>query len=160
MKNVYDFEPKRYKDLVSGVIRIGYFNVALSAYLQEKSKLLFESVEQARPALKREFLRAFFDDEGCMDYRIKTNARRIRGYQKDPSVLMTVQNLLKDFAIESQIQAPNEVVISGKENLIGFKREIDFSAGVRINGNRSNSVWKEDLEKRILLERAIESFVS
>jgi hypothetical protein len=158
MREWYDFEPKRYKNQLTGVYRVSYHNVAFGAYIQKKSVELLRRIKGMSLDLKREFLRAFFDDEGCMDFRPLTNHRRIRGYQKDVWALKIVRALLKELGIESHIELPNEVVIVGKENLIRFEREINFSSGVYINGNRSNSRWKKQIEKRELLKRAIESF--
>ncbi len=155
---LYTFEPKRHKNKITGVFRISYHNVALGAYLQKKATELIEVIERLSRSEQREFLRAFFDDEGCMDYRPKRNQRRVRGYQKDVKKLVLVQRLLTNFDIEASIKKPNEVVIKGKKNLQRFQKEINFSPGVRINGKRSNSLWKESLEKRELLDRAIASF--
>lgn len=93
-----------------------------------------------------------------MDYRMLRNKRMIRGYQNDRQVLLLVKGLLSGFGIESTLQGRNEVVISGKENLVRFRDQINFSDGVRINPNRTNSIWKKNLEKRKLLDMAIESF--
>lgn len=160
MKEIYRFLPSHYFNTLTGVSRISYHNVALGPYIKQKSKQLLEEVKQLPKDLKREFLVAFFDDEGCMDFRPKTNARRIRGYQKDTRILYIIKSLLSDFGIKASVQKPNEVVISGKENLIKFRKEINFSSGVFINGNRTNSIWKKHLEKRELLDRAIASFKS
>jgi hypothetical protein len=108
--------------------------------------------------MRREFLRAFFDDEGCIDYNLDRGHRRIRGYQKNIEILGIVKKLLLDFQIEARIQPPNEILIIGKGNLVQFQKEIGFSPGVRINGKRSNSTWKQPLEKREILRRAIESY--
>lgn len=158
MCNVYGYLPKRSFDSLTGVVRTSYYNVSLALYLKSKSSELLSEIENHDLKLKREFLRAFFDDEGCMDLKLKTNKRRIRGYQKDVELLRVVRNLLKDFGVDSHLELPNEVVISGKENLLKFQKEINFSQGVCINGNRSNSVWKEHLEKRDILQRAIDSY--
>lgn len=158
MRGLYDYESKRYTNELTGVWRTSYFNVALSVYLNKKSKGLLQNIRKMPLNLKREFIRAFFDDEGCMDFRPKNNVRRVRGYQKDMRVLKIIKSLLADFDIASRIVLPNEVVIVGKENLMKFEREINFSAGVYMNGNRSNSRWKKHIEKRELLKRAIESF--
>ena len=158
VKTIYDFEPKRYLNPYTGVSRISYFNVALSAYIREKASELLRDIKKFSPELKIEFLKAFFDDEGCIDFRPKRNLRRIRGYQKDNSILFLIQKLLKDFDIESRVVKPNEVVISRRENLLKFQKKINFSHGVRLNENRSNSIWKKPLEKRFLLEQAIKSF--
>ena len=158
MKEIYIFEPNRYENKLTGVHRISYHNVALASYLKEKSKKLLEEAPRLASGPKREILRAFFDDEGCMDFRPLRNLRQIRGYQKDTRVLHTISSLLSDFGIKSSVQKPNEVVISRKENLLKFKKEINFSPGVFINGNRTNSSWKKHLEKRELLNMAIASF--
>ncbi len=160
MKALYDFEPKRYINRKTGVMRTTYNNVALGAYLRIKAEELFETIGALPIDEKREFLRAFFDDEGCMDFRPQTNKRAIRGYQKDARILHIVVDVLAAFSIQAEVKYPNEVVISGKQNLLKFKNEINFSSSVRINGNRSNSTWKEHLEKRDILDRAIASFRS
>lgn len=158
MRNWYDFEPSRYQNPLTGVYRISYHNVVLGDYIKKKSVELLRKVRGMSLDLKREFVRAFFDDEGCMDFRPQTNHRRIRGYQKNVRVLGIVRDLLKELGIESHIELPNEIIITGKENLIWFEREINFSPGVYINGNRSNSRWKRHIEKRDLLKQAIKSF--
>lgn len=161
MKNeLYDYPPTEYENKETGVMRISYNNVAFGAYIQEASQILVANISKLSLEHKRAFLRAFFDDEGCMDYKPTRNKRRVRGYQKDTTMLDLIQSLLADFGVGSRIVLPNEVVITGKSELITFQREINFSPGVCINGNRSNSVWKEHLEKRDLLERAIQSFKS
>lgn len=158
MCKLYEHKPKRLLNAKTGVIRTSYYNVPLALYLKEKSKELFCKIKSCDLELKREFLRAFFDDEGCMDFKPAKNKKRVRGYQKNTEILYLVQELLKDIGIDSRVTLPNEVVISGKSNLEKFQQEINFSPGVCINGNRSNSVWKEHLEKRDLLQRAIDSY--
>ncbi len=160
MRGIYDFHPTRYKNVLTGVSRISYFNVEFATFLKEKRKELIRDVRKMPHDLKLEFLRAFFDDEGCMDYRPQSNRRKIRGYQKDVMILKIISNLLGDFGIESRVVKPNEIVITGKENLQRFARTINFSLGVYINGNRANSRWKRHIEKRELLTRAIKSFKS
>ena len=151
-------QPKFYKNLHTGVTTIAFFNASLGRYLREKSEEILVDVGSMPKNLKREFIRAFFDDEGCIDHNPYRNHRRIRGYQKNVEVLEIVQRLLSDFNIESRIQLPNEIVSVGKENLLKFEKEIGFSPGVRINGKRSNSIWKQSLEKREILRRAIASY--
>ncbi len=157
MREVYDYPPKRRLNEKTEVHSTGYYNVALAKHLREKAEELVREISRLSLNHKREFLRAFFDDEGCMDFA-PPKLRRVRGYQKDVAILELVKELLADFGIEGRVVAPNEVVIRGKENLIRFEREIGFSSGVAINGNRSNSRWKESLEKQDLLRRAITSF--
>jgi len=158
MEGVYKFPPKRYIDSTTGVIKVSYNNVAMANFFKIKSSELLSCIQKLSISHQREFIRAFFDDEGCMDFRMVKNKRSIRGYQNDMTILGTVQQLLKNFGIEAKLQGRNEVVISGKENLIKFRDEINFSKGVRINPNRTNSLWKKNLEKRKLLDMAIASF--
>lgn len=159
MKTIYDRGPTRYINTHTGVSRISYYNVSLAEHLQDKSRELLQKILTFDKNLQREFIRSFFDDEGCMDFRLDRNTRRVRGYQKNPKILKLIRRLLIKFNIDSQIR-DNEVVISGKENLSKFQKEINFSPGVCINGNRSNSIWKESLEKRELLARALSSYKS
>ena len=155
---VYAYEPKRSLDKDSEVYRISYYNVALSSYLKKKSDELIRIVHTLHTESKKEFLRAFFDDEGCMDFRIAQHVRQIRGYQKDKKILLLIQLLLKDFNIQSRVAEPNEIVISGRENLVTFQNEINFSSGVTVNGKRTNSVWGISLQKKEILAQAIASF--
>lgn len=157
-KLVYGYPAKRHFDTRSGVINIRHHNVALAGYLIKKSNKLIAEIEDLPQKHQREFIRAFFDDEGCMDVRLNKNLRRIRGYQNDKHFLDLIVRLLKNFDIESTFKKPNEVVITGKENLKKFQKEINFSKGVRLNPNRTNSLWKKDIEKRTLLDIAIKSF--
>ncbi len=158
MTVVYDFPPKSYLNQVTGVMRISYHNVAMANFFKRKAMELLGSVEILPADLQREFLRAFFDDEGCMYYKITRNKRQIRGYQNEVTVLKIVSQLLANMNIKSNLRGRNEVLISGKENLMKFRDEINFSKGVRINPNRTNSLWKKNLEKRKLLDMAIASF--
>ena len=158
VRYVYDYAPATYTDVKTGVHRISYHNVALALFFKQKSIELVDTVDHFPLEHQREFVRAFFDDEGCMDYRVKRNLRCIRGYQDDVGVLQAVQTCLAHFGIDANLKGRNEVVIVGRENLQRFQKEINFSKGVRINGNRSNSLWGVSLEKRVLLNRAIKSF--
>lgn len=158
MRSIYDHKPKKYLYKPTGVHRIWYFNVALGDYLIHKASELVTRIPTMKLAYKRTFLQAFFDDEGCAYFRKSASARAVRGYQKNTKILALIQTLLVDFSIPSTLIPPNEIVITGKDNLLRFQKEIGFSKGVRINGRRSNSIWKQSLEKREILRRAIESF--
>jgi hypothetical protein len=158
MKLLYSYEPIEYTNPITGVHRISYHNVTLATFLAQKADELVRVIEELSRECQREFLRAFFDDEGCMDYREKRNLRQIRGYQKNEKILFIVQRLLCNFNIEARRKGRNEVTIIGQENLRQFQKEINFSSGVCINGNRPNSLWKQSLEKKVLLARALKSY--
>ena len=158
MSAIYSFEPRFAKNSLTGVLRVSYHNVALGIYMADKARSLLIEVKNLPLNLKREFVRAFFDDEGCADFRPEENRRSVRGYQKNTNILHLIRDLLYEFKIQAKVKRPNEVQVVGKENLIRFEKEINFSPGVYINGNRSNSRWKRHLEKRVLLRMAIESY--
>jgi intein/homing endonuclease len=121
MRQIYDFPPKIFIDKVSGVYKIRYYNVALGNFLYTKAIELQECILSLHKSEQREFVRAFFDDEGCMDYRPLRNLRQVRGYQDDREILKLMQRLLRNFDIDSKLQGVNEVVINGKENLKRFQ---------------------------------------
>lgn len=154
MKYVYDYKPRELSR--NEVIRISYHNVALAKYLTDKSKQLLKEIDALSQELKRVFLRAFYDDEGCMDFNGVN--REVRGYQYNDGILEIIQRLLTEFTINAKISRFHEITISRRENIEKFAREINFSPGVRINGNRSNSIWRQHLEKREILRRAIASY--
>ena len=158
MHEIYDFSPKIFMDKVSGVYKIRYYNVALGNFLYTKAIELQEDIVRLHKNCQREFIRAFFDDEGCMDYRPLRNLRQVRGYQNDREILKLIQELLQNFDIDSKLQGVNEVVINGKENLKRFQKEINFSKGVCPNPNRTNTSRKQLIEKREILDQAIRSF--
>ncbi len=158
MVAVYSFPPKRYESLPE-VYKSAYYNVELGKYISEKEKELLQSVAYMEKILQRAFLRAFFDDEGSV-YFIG-NRRAVRGYQHDEKILRLIQKLLKDFGVESNVDVTyNEITITRKENIDRFAQEINFTAGVCVNGLRKNSIWKQSLEKREILKKALASYQS
>lgn len=156
--SVYQYPPKTSENW-AGVTRISYHNVALAQYLKEKSQELLSKVFDMEHGFQRTFLQAFFDDEGCVGYDPDNKTRRVRGYQHDHDILELIQKLLNNFDIDSTIRyTGNEIVISRRSNLDKFQEHINFSSGVRVNGSRSNSRWGESLEKREILQHAVESY--
>lgn len=156
MRVVYPYDPIRIESL-PGVWRSSFNNVELALYLQGKAKGLIQNVDTFPQELRIEFLRAFFDDEGSVCFL--GTKRLVRGYQYSKEILDLINHLLANIGIASTVYSKyNEVYISGKHNIIRFKEIINFTPGVCVNGNRSNSVWKESLEKREILDRMIASF--
>lgn len=161
MKSIYAFEPKIYLDKKSGVYKVCYYNVALTDYLKEKSEMLLKEITYLPKELQRVFLRAFYDDEGCVNFILNYRKRQIRGYQHDDQILETIKKLLEVFKIKGSVDSRfHEIIIGRKENLIAFQKEINFSKGVAINPKRTNSVWGKRIEKREILAKAIQSYTT
>lgn len=147
---------KRYIDK-NGVVRISYNNVELANFIRVKSEELPGYIICAPEEQKISFLTAFFDDEGCITFSKKK--RIIRGYQHNERILILIQKLLRGFDIESKVDARfNEIVISRHPNLGKFAKQIGFMRGLCVNGKRTNSIWKKDLEKTRILEMALNSY--
>lgn len=156
MRLVYDYPPRVIESL-PGVYRVSYFNVELAAYLKNKSEELLRLVIGMPGEFKKELLKTFFDDEGSV-YFIG-GKRAVRGYQHSIEILMLIQLFLRELNIDSKIDAEHsEVTISRRENLEKFFKEVNFSPGLCINGHRSNSVWGVSLEKRVILNMALDSY--
>jgi len=157
---MYPYHPKRRVNSRTEVIEVAFYNVELGTYVLKKQKSLLNEITELSPDNQLAFLTAFFDDEGCMDYKPAENTRRVRGYQSSMEVLEIVQKLLSNFSINSTIRKNtcDEIVISRRKNLKKFQEKINFSPGVKINSDRANSVWNKPLQKREILARAIDSY--
>ncbi len=148
MQKIFNLKPynKFYEE--TGVHRISFHYVELADYFREKVKELKKYITNSSLLEKKIFLQVFFDDEGCAYIYIRGNNRKIRGYQHNLETLRLIQAILQDFDIKSRIEEKGqEVVISGKPNLIKFRDKINFSKGIFINPERKNSIWKKKLEK-------------
>ena len=157
VEKIFKLKAHHYFYKKTGVHRIVYCHVNLAQYFKKKAQWLKTYIRNANKEEKRLFLRVFFDDEGCAS--VSGNKRRVRGYQDDLSMLRLIQKLLRDFDIQARIEEKyNEIVMSDKKNIIKFCNQINFSKGVYINPNRKNSVWKQKLEKREILNRMIAAY--
>jgi len=155
MKIIYDGKPRTYNN--NGVMRLAYHNVELGDFFKSKSIKLLNNITRLPIDFQLEFLKAFFDDEGSVDFR--GMKRRIKGYQHNIKILNLIHKLLKNFKINSFIDRRfNEILITRKENIKNFAEEINFSRGLKVNGKRSNSVWKKSLEKRKILADLLASY--
>lgn len=156
--SVYKYKPIELLQ-ESAVIRITYSNVELAHYLKQKAVELLKNIEQMPNKHQKVFLKAFFDDEGCIYFREKI--RNVRGYQYNSSILELIQKLLLNFNIESKVDNRfHEITIGKRKNIERFSKEINFSRGIYVNGNRSNSRWKKHLEKREILRMALASYLN
>lgn len=162
-KNIKSTYPHKPNELIqkNNVKRISYHNVELANYLKKKVVELLKNIRRMPVEHQRIFLKAFFDDEGCVDFNEKDKKRRVRGYQHNNNILKLIQLLLMNFNIESKVDNKfYEITIGKRENIERFAKEINFSRGIYVNGNRSNSRWKKHLEKREILRMALASYLN
>lgn len=155
-KTLFGIEPRKYLRK-NGVIQLGYIHVELGRFMLAKAKELKEYILTAPKNEKVVFLKAFFDDEGCVN--IYKNNRKVRGYQKDPEILHLIEGLLSEFNIKTRVSEKfKEIIITRKENIKQFAEVINFSKGIFINPDRKNSVWGKTMEKREILSKVIASY--
>lgn len=157
LREAFKIEPKiRLRD--NGVYGLVYYHVEFAHYIKNRKNELFAYLANGAPkACKRAFLRAFFDDEGCVFY--KGDKRRVRGYQKSDLVLEHIINLLREFGIKSSMdKRASGIEISGRKNLERFFKEINFSPEIYINPDRKNGIWREKISKREILDLALRAY--
>jgi len=149
---------KIYKNNFTGVTRVAYHNVEIAIFIKQKTLELLDYILYAPDDQKLSFLSSFFDDEGSV--RFRNRQRSVHGYQDSSKLLGIVKLLLKDFEIQSKIDSKYfEIIVSKRENLLKFQKLINFTPGLRVNGKRTNSIWKKDLEKRKILQMALDSYL-
>ncbi|TSC92295.1 MAG: hypothetical protein CEN92_23 [Candidatus Berkelbacteria bacterium Licking1014_96] len=157
MLKVFKFRPHTsfsYND----VIRDTYFSRSLVKFVDKKKKEMVSYIKKSPKKHKRCFLKAFFDDEGSVRFDQKYGNRKVRGFQDSSKLLELIKKLLSDFGIKSRIESKNEIVISNKQSIIKFQKEINFSPKIFFNSKRRNSIWKKDVEKRVVLTKMIKSY--
>ncbi len=143
----------------SGVHRLRYSSVELGHFFVQLKPQILSLLPTAPRRWQVAFLRAFFDDEGSIFVSRNYKTRRVRGYQKDQHILAIVRVLLDQCGIHSTIDVRAIAVeIKGLKNLRAFRDQIGFSVGLSLNPLRKNSIWKQPIEKRELLNRAIASY--
>ncbi len=156
IKNVFGLE-SHYRKNENEVIKSTNFSVNLYKYISRKKKELLQILPKAPIEIKLAFLKAFFDDEGCVTFNQKV--KKVRGFQHSKMILRLVQQLLNDFDIINRIDNNYiEITITGRENLVKFQNLINFSPQIYINPKRKNGLWKQKIEKRAILEKALASY--
>jgi len=155
MNKVFHLPARKWLNKITGVHRISYHYIELADYIRKKIQDLKKYIKTASLKEKQIFLRAFFDDEGSVNFYQKI----VRGYQQNLEILKLVQKLLREFNIKSKIDEKyKEIIISRKINLIEFRDKINFSEGIYINPNRKNSIWRRKIEKRDILNKVLGSY--
>ena len=156
MKLVYSHGPTTYN--FNNVTRVCYHSAELRDMFEGKREELCTKILTFDVEKQRAFLKAFFDDEGCITFAGRK--RIVRGYQHNDETLFLIQKLLKNFDIESKVDTGfHEIVISRRTNVEKFAHKVNFTPGIKVNAKRSNSIWGRGLEKRHILEMAISSYL-
>lgn len=113
-------------------------------------------VMKGNSLIKKTFLRAFWDDEGCIIFNPDKQIRELIAYTSNKQVMEQLKDLHKDFSIEFNTPRSNELRISRLRNIKIFADKINFSQNVKITsfskrwGNRT---------KRDILQLALESYI-
>ena len=137
---------------------VSYYNVAVAAWLSHREHELFQ-VLPGQMRWQRQWLQAFFDDEGHI--HLSKSVRRIRASQADPQILEWAKRFLENMEIRGRIDRRAQAIeITGRGNLIQFRNRVNFSSGLRVNPNRLNGLWNWQFEKRTLLDKALGSYKS
>lgn len=139
-----------------GIWTLSCYNVAVAGWLSQKENALLQ-VLPGRIRWQRQWLQAFFDDEGHVYF--SKLVRRVRASQANPMVLEWAKRFLENMEIHSRIdRCAQAVEIKGRDNLTQFRNRVNFSPGLSINPNRVNGLWRRQLEKRKLLDMALASY--
>ncbi|MBN1469951.1 MAG: hypothetical protein JW924_14585 [Fusobacteriaceae bacterium] len=106
---------------------------------KSRNILIPGEIKNSNKSIKKEYLRAFYDDEGCACLRIfkKTNEwkRTLTLSSNSKKILKEIKGLLlNDFSIPSNKIIKNKkennicyvLTITGKENFIRFRNQINF----------------------------------
>lgn len=140
----------------NGIWMVSFRNVAVSEWLSRREQTLLDVIGERR-RWQREWLKAFFDDEGHV--HMQGSHRRVRASQHDLRTLQVAQRCLRAFEIPSRIdRASLSVEITRRKNLQRFQSVVNFSNGLTINPNRKNGLWRSALEKRDVLARLLASY--
>lgn len=142
----------------NGVYGLVFYHVEYAKYIKSQQEKLFEYLNNGAPLpCKKEFLKAFFDDEGNVYYSKST--RRVRGYQKSRQRLESIKYLLSNFGVSGRINKDGTYIeIAGRGNLERFSQDINFSPKIYLNPKRKNSIWRKKISKRRLLKLSIDSY--
>ncbi len=155
IESLLEISPK-IRQRSNGIWVAFYYNVAVAAWLQQKELELLDAIRY-HPNWRQQWLQSFFDDEGHV--HIAKSTRRVRASQDDPSVLQLAKCFLEEIGIRCRVdRLARAVEITGRGNLEAFRRHINFSHGLQVNGLRKNSRWHRDVEKRELLDLALSSY--
>lgn len=157
LREVFGAKP-RIKLRDNGVYGLLFHHVELASYIKDRQEKIFEYLNNgASLSSKKEFLKAFFDDEGNVYYSKST--RRVRGYQKSCQRLEVIKGLLSIFGISGRINKnATYIEITGRENLAKFSQNIDFSPRIYLNPERKNSIWGKKISKKRLLGLSVDSY--
>ncbi len=140
----------------NGIWTASCYHVEIAHWFAGREVELVTAVAD-RPMWRQIWLKALFDDEGHI--HVIRGHRRIRASQKDPSVLQAARGFLQQMSIESRMDYRAQALeITGRDNLELFRKLVNFSSGIRINGHRKNGLHHHDIEKRVLLDRALASY--
>jgi hypothetical protein len=101
------------------------------------------------------FLRAFWDDEGTVNYYPQHRTRKLRSPCKPPLLRAQLIRMHRVLGIMPREENDHYVTIGGSKNLARFRKRIGFTPGVRVGRAKfGTDVWAGH-EKTDLLDRMV-----
>ena len=88
------------------------------------------------------FLRAFWDDEGTVNYYPQHRTRKLRAPCKPSCLRAQLLNMHLALDVDAREEKEHFITISGSENLIKFNEKIGFTSGVHVGRAKfGKDVW-------------------
>jgi MiaB-like tRNA modifying enzyme len=111
--------------------------------------------------LKASFLRSFWDDEGCVNWRSQQDkvgyvhiTRQLEGFSKDKKILELLAQTHKSLGVATSVEG-NKIIIRDRTNLKKFEEKVNFTEGIKVC--KGISAFR-GLEKRRLLHLMVNDF--
>jgi DNA-binding phage protein len=118
---VYGLKPTRSK-VGSGVTQLIYSSKLMHLDILNFDKTIIITNDE----YKKIYLKAFFDDEGCVHFNLKKGMFSVSGSQKCEEELLFIKSLLEDLGIQSRISEPT-ITIGRNKSILRYSKLIGFT---------------------------------
>ena len=165
MKAVYGLEPNS-QTIKNGVTTIEFYNLALTedllsytpSYSTNDSRAKVPTaIITSRGSVIREFLRAFWDDEGTVGFYPRAGRFYLRGRCKSESIRRDLVKLHRKLGIKVKEENGGVIIQNDLHSFKKFLKKVGFTPGVKVcEGNQVYPPRWEGYEKNHLLKDIIE----
>ena len=166
LESTKEFNEGKYVTRVSGknaVIDLLYYSPSYSTKL-DTGALIPDEILNASEEIKISFLKAFWNDEGCIvcNRIIDKNGyahfcRELEGSIENYAIRSGLVKLHLDLGLNPRVNG-TKIILSGIDNLKLFKQKIDFESFARVSKNY-DSVWF-GVSKNKILEHIINTYIN